>query len=202
VPSNGPETGRVALRGIRVEPFPGLAEWLERFGYAALIGDLTAETRYDRASGRLEVTSLALAGRDIGALGLSVVLDGVTPEALETQEFGGLSLVSFGLRYIDQSLYERYVRQQARQTRRTEQQVRQTLAQQAGAALAAQGGGGRDAAAVAPIRAAVQRFLRGEAREVEVTAKPPEPVPLLGLGGIAAGPAEAQRMLGLSATAR
>jgi hypothetical protein len=198
-PATGPETGLLAMRGIRVEPFPGLAEWLERFGYAALQGDLTAETRYERESGRLEVTALSLAARDIGALGLSLTLEGATPEALESRDADGLRLGGFTLRYLDQSLYARFVRQQARQTRQTEPQVRQQLAQQAGALLAAQG---RDAAAVAPIRTAVQRFLRGEAREIEITARPPRPVALSDLAGAVGGAGEAQRLLGLSAVAR
>ncbi len=200
-PGGAAETGRLTLRGIQVEPFPGLDAWLQRFGYAALIGDLTAETRYDRAAGRLEVTALSLAGRDIGALGLTLVLDGVTMEALEARDLDSPRLVAFGLRYLDQSLYGRYVRQEAQRTRQTEPQIRQRLAQQAGAALAVPG---RDpgAAAIAPIRAAIQRFLRGEAREIEITARPPEPVPLLDMTGLLGGPVEAQRLLGLSATAR
>ena len=66
VPASGPETGSLALRDLRIEPFPGLAEWLRRFGYTAVTADLSAESRYDRAAGRVELTSLSLAGRDIG----------------------------------------------------------------------------------------------------------------------------------------
>jgi ABC-type Fe3+/spermidine/putrescine transport system ATPase subunit len=55
----------------------------------------------------------------------------------------------------------------------------------------------------APSRGAIQRFRRGEAREVEITARPPRPVPLTDLGDSAAGgAAEAQRLLVLGASAR
>jgi hypothetical protein len=200
-PTSGPETGRLAVRAIRVEPFPGLEEWLQRFGYTALIGDLNAESRYDRAAGRMEISSISLAGRDIGAISFSMALDGATPEVLESQDLDQMRLVSFGLRYVDQSLYGRFVRQQARQMRQTEQQVRQQLAQQAGAALAAEQG--KDSPAMASIRTAVQRFLRGEAKEVEISARPPQPLAFSAIQGAAGGsPAEVQRMLGLSATAR
>ncbi len=200
VPATGLDTGRLTLRGVRVEPFPGLAAWLERFGYQALVADLTAETRYDPATGRLELTSLSLAGQDIGAIDLSMVLEGMTPEALETQDLDGLRLLAFTLRFRDQSLFQRFVRQQARESRQGEAAVREALATQAGAAL---GGRGPDGAALAPIRDAIQRFLRGEAREVEITARPPRPVPLNDLGGSATGgAAEAQRLLGLGASAR
>jgi len=197
--TGGAESGRLTLRNVRVEPFPGLTGWLQRFGYAALVADLTAETRYDRSAGRLELTSLSLAGRDIGAIGFSMMVDGVTPEAMEAQDLDGMRLISFSLRYLDQSLYSRFVRQQARQTRQSEQQVRQQLAAQA-EALTGQGG---NAGATAAIRTALQRFLRGEARELEITARPPEPLPFSTLPDSAAGgPAEVQRLLGLTATAR
>lgn len=197
--TGGPEAGSLALREIRVEPFPGLAEWLQRFGYQALVADLTAESRYDRSTGRVDLTSLSLAARDIGALGLSMVLDGVTPEAAEAQDLQAMSLISLGLRYVDQSLYDRFVRQQARETRRTERQVRDQHAAMVSAMLTSPAKGG----ALDGLRDAVLRFIRGEARELEITARPPQP---LSFGELAAAPpqdaAAAQRMLGLTATAR
>ena len=124
VPASGPEFGSLALRDLRIEPFPGFAEWLRRFGYEAVTADLSAESRFHRESGRLELTSLSLSGREIGALGLSLVLDGVTPGAAERAEFKAMRLVSAALRYVDQSLYGRYVRQQAREMRVSEQEAR------------------------------------------------------------------------------
>lgn len=195
----GPETGTVALREIRVEPFPGLAEWLQRFGYQALVADLTAESRYDRSTGRVDLSSLSLAARDIGALGLSMVLDGVTPQAAEAQDLQAMRLVSLGLRYVDQSLYSRFVREQARQTRRTEQQVRDQHAAMVGAMLNSSAKGG----ALDGLRDAVLRFIRGEAKEVEITARPPQPLPFADLAAMPPhDAAAAQQMLGLSATAR
>ncbi|MFZ4410104.1 MAG: hypothetical protein ACOYOH_22350, partial [Paracraurococcus sp.] len=108
------ESGRLALRELRVEPSPVVEEWLRRLGYPALVADLTAESRYDRSSGRLELGSLALAGRDMGVLALSLVLDGATPEAAEAQAWEQVTLVGLTLRYLDQSLYGRAVRDQAR----------------------------------------------------------------------------------------
>ncbi|MCB4821501.1 hypothetical protein [Roseicella aerolata] len=205
-PAGGIEAGRVALRELRLEPFPGLAEWLRRFGYAALSADLTAESRYDRAAGRLEIGLLSLAGREMGVLGLSITLDGVTPEAAEGAEWEQLALVGFALRYLDQSLYGRAVRDQAQRLRLPEARVREQWASQAAAALSAGPGGGSargPAGALAPVLGAVQRFLRGEAREVEITARPPRPVPLGDVpAALMGGPAETQRVLGLGGTAR
>jgi hypothetical protein len=196
----GPETGRFALRELRVEPFPGLEEWLRRFGYAALNADLTAESQFDRATGRLEMSPLSLAARDMGALALTMVLDGVTPDTKGAEAMRDARLVSLSLRYLDQSLYGRFVRQQAQQMRQPEARVREQMAAQAAGALTA---GGKDAEAMAAIRAAVQRFLRGEAREIEIAARPPEPVALQDMAAAGAGgPVGAVRMLGLTATAR
>jgi len=195
----GTETGSVALREIRVEPFPGLTDWLQSFGYQALVADLTAESRYDRSTGRLDLTSLSLAARDIGALGFSMVLDGVTPEAAEARDLQAMRLVSLGLRYVDQSLYSRFVQEQARETRQTEKQVRDQHAAMVEAMLTSPAKGG----ALDGLRDAMLRFIRGEAKELEIAARPPQPLPLAELAGTPPQDATAaQRMLGLSATAR
>jgi hypothetical protein len=197
VPATGLETGSLALRDLRIEPFPGLAEWLRRFGYEAVTADLSVESRYDRASGRVELTSLSLSGREIGALGLAMVLDGVTSKAAERADPSAMRLVSAVLRYADQSLYARYVRQQAREMRVPEAQVRNEQAEMAETMLGSLGKGpGVDA-----VRQAVGRFLRGEAREVEITMRPPEPLAFSEFG---AGPPDAALLgrLGLGAAAR
>ena len=113
-PAGEIETGRLALRDLRIEPSPPLEEWLRRFGYPALLADLTAESRYDRARGRFELGSLSLAGREMGVLGLSLALEGVTPEAAEAQDWEGLKLAGLALRILDQSLLGRAARDAAR----------------------------------------------------------------------------------------
>lgn len=211
--ATGVETGRLALRGISVEPFPGLAEWMQRFGYQSLVGDLTADVRVDRAAGRFEIGSLSLAAREIGALGFSVVLEGLSPDDTSPEAMLRARLVSMRLRYLDQSLYGRFVRMQAQQSRRSEQQVREELAGQARALFEAPGaaprGGGKGGGsaggggASAEIGAAIQRFLRGQAREIEFSARPARPVPLTELQQAApGGPDAVQRALGLTVTTR
>jgi len=196
-PAAGPETGSLALRDLRIEPFPGFAQWLRRFGYDAVVADLSGESRFFRDTGRLEFTSLSLAGRDIGALGLSLVLDGVERGLAERTDFGAAQLVSATLRYVDQSLHSRYVRQQARETRMTENQVRREQAEGAETMLGMLGNGpGLDA-----VRDAVVRFLRGQAREVEITARPARPVALTEFGPQPPDAALLGR-LGLGATAK
>jgi hypothetical protein len=210
-PAGDIETGRLALRDLRIEPSPPLEEWLRRFGYPALLADLTAESRYDRARGRLELGSLSLAGREMGVLGLSLALEGVTPEAAESQDWEQLKLAGLTLRVLDQSLLGRAARDAARQGRVTEAQVREGWARQVATLLgagprgpgAAPGGTTPSAGGIGPIVTALQRFLRGEAKEVEITARPAQPVALGELpAALIGGAAAAQRVLGLGAVAR
>ncbi len=62
--TDGSGTGTIAFRGIRVEPLPMIADWLTRFGYQAVEGDITADTLYDASNGRVEIRDLSIAGRD------------------------------------------------------------------------------------------------------------------------------------------
>jgi hypothetical protein len=196
--AQGSGTGTLAIRGIRVEPMPGLDEWLRRFGYDALVLELSADGRYDAPTGRVEVRSLSFGGRDIGALGVSFVIEGATQKAVEALDFSGVRLISAGIRYVDQSLYPRFMRDHAREVGTPEQQLREQYAAMAGGLLTAPGKGGLDG-----LREAVQRFIRGQAREIEITARPPQPLSIERFQGLPPGdPAEIQQLLGLAVTAR
>lgn len=216
--SAGVETGRFALRGISVQPFPGLQEWMQRFGYRELVADLTADVRIDRAAQRVEIAALSLAARDIAALGFSLTLEGLAPGETDPEALQRARLAAMRLRYVDQSLYQRFVRMQAQQTRRTEQQVREDFAGQAralferppgapaprGGAPGGKGGGGASAgAATVEIGNAIQRFLLGQAREIEIVAAPARPVPFTDLQAVApGGPDALQQALGLRVVTR
>lgn len=195
---DGSGTGVIAFRGIRVEPVPMLAEWLTRFGYQAVEAEITATTAYDAASGRVELNDLSVAGRDVGTLSFSLVMDGVTQGRAQTGAFEEMRLISMGLRYADASLFRRFLAMQSAQTRTPEPQLREQFAAMAGGALSQPGQAGLD-----PIRNAVQRFIRGEAQTVEIRVNPPQPIKLGELqGGPPGSPGDAQRMFGVTAEAR
>jgi hypothetical protein len=194
---DGTGTGTVAFRGIRVEATPMIAAWLTRFGYQALDGDITAASDYDGATGRIEIRDLSLAVREAGTLSLSVALDGLTQERMQAADFAATRLISFGLRYADSSLFGRFVASQAREARTPEPQLREQFAAMAGGALSQPG-----AAALDPIRDAVQRFIRGQARTIEIRANPPRPLGMADVQGVPPSPVEAQRMFGITATAQ
>lgn len=195
--TDGSGTGTVAFRGIRVEPLPMIADWLTRFGYQAVEGEITADTAYDGATGRVEIRDLSIAGREVGTLSFALTLDGLTQQQAQAGDFSTMRLISVGLRYADASLFRRFIAMQSAQTRTPEPQLREQFAAMAGGALTQPG-----AAALDPIRDAVQRFIRGQAQTVEVRANPPQPVTLQQLQGAPPSPADAQRMFGITAEAR
>ena len=195
--TDGSGTGTLAMRGIRVEPIPMVGEWLTRFGYQAVDADITGESTYDAASGRLEIRDLTIAGREVGSLSFALNMDGMTTERLEANDFSQMRLISLGLRYADASLFRRFVAMQAREARTSEAELREQFAQMVGAALNEPG-----AAALDPIRNAVQSFIRGQAQTVEIRLNPPQPLGMEQIQGAPPSPAEAQRMLGITATAR
>ena len=53
-----------------------------------------------------------------------------------------------------------------------------------------------------PIRDAVLSFIRGQAQSVQIQVKPPEPIGMAQMQSVPPSPAELQRMLGVTATAR
>ncbi len=194
-PSDGVGVGSFALRALRLNPIGESAPWMQRLGYGVLLFDLTADSRFDPATGRMDLTSMSLVGRDIGTLALAFSGDGAATAAMQRGDFAGLRLISAGLRYIDQGLVGRLLAQQARESNTPEAQLREQYANMAGGALAQP--------ALSAVREAVQRFIRGQAREVEVTLHPAQPVPLMELAQRPpASPADAAARLGLGAVAR
>ncbi len=191
--------GSLALRGIRIEPFPEIAPWLQRFGYDGITADITAEARFNPSNGRLEMPSLSVAARDAGALALSLVLDNLPPDVSDPSSYQQARLVAAGLRYVDQSLFARFVRQQAQESRQQEAQLREQFASMATGMLAQ----GNNSPALQAIGNAAARFIRGQAREVELVARPTQPVPLADLAGNPpASPGDAVARFGVTATAR
>jgi hypothetical protein len=194
---DGSGTGTLAFRGIRVEATPMIAAWLTRFGYQAIDADITSSTAYEGGSGRIEVRDLSLAVREAGTLSIALALDGLTQERLQASDFNAARLISFGLRYADASLFQRFIAAQARESRTPEPQLREQMAAMAGGALSQPGAQGLD-----PVRDAVQRFIRGQARTIEVRANPPQPLGMAEAQRVPPNPVEAQRRLGITATAQ
>lgn len=193
---DGSGTGTIALRGIRVEPVPAIAGWLQRFGYQTIEAEVTADSSFDGNTGRVEIRNFSIAGNDVGTLSFALTMDGVTQERVRQGDIANMRLISAAIRYADASLFGRFVGLQARESRTPEPQLREQFAAMVGGALSQPGAAGLD-----PIRDAVQRFIRGQARSVEIRIAPPQPIRISDVQGAPPSPAEAQRMFGVTAEA-
>jgi hypothetical protein len=195
--TDGSGSGTLALRGIRVEPMPMIADWLTRFGYQSIEGEITAATTHDGATGLVEVRDLTIAAREAGTLTFSVRLDGLTSERMQAADMTQARLISAALGYADASLFSRFIAMQATQSRTPEPQLREQMAAMAGGALSQQG-----AMALDPIRDAVLSFIRGQAQSVMIRVNPPQPIGVDQMQQVPPSPAEMQRVLGITATAQ
>lgn len=103
--ATGSGNGTIGIRGVRVLPMPGIAEWLTRYGYAEINAELTAESAYDAQSGRIDLSSFRIAGRDVGVMPtISLLMDGLTQQAMLDRNFNGLRLFGASLGWLDQSI--------------------------------------------------------------------------------------------------
>ncbi|WP_206934231.1 hypothetical protein [Roseococcus thiosulfatophilus] len=190
--------GRIAVNEVVVERTPETAVVLDVVGLDRLSMDLTIDASWTPANERLDVSAFAFGVRDLGALALGWSMEGVnienpgaSPEAVR--------LLQAQLRYADQSLYERTLADQARRQNMTPAQVRDQHREMVTAALT----GPRPDPALDGLREALLRFVAGQAREVEIIARPPAPVTLdAAQAAMAQGPAAAIALLGVRATAR
>ncbi len=156
------------------------------------------DSSHNESTGRFEIGAAALAVRQAGALGLSLALDGASQSAL-MRGVDGLAFVSARVRYADQSLIERVLRQQAQQRGASTQAIRREWEQEVARFLADPP---RQRGALAPLRDPVLRLVRGQARELEVAANPPAPLRMEALGQLPTDALGWQRLLGLTVTAR
>lgn len=188
-------TGRAALRGLRLDGVPQLQDFLTRLGYQALVGDITLEGGYQPQGGRMTLPSFVIAAPGFGSITLSMDMDGIDRDAPPETLMTRMRLLAMAIRYRDEGLLPRALRMQAAQQRVNESQLREQIIGMANAVI-----GGPAAAA---LREPIERFVRGQAQELEISARPPQPVPLSALSGQPPRNAEeAQRRYGLTASAR
>jgi hypothetical protein len=196
--ASGAAAGRLTIHDASLEHFPEVAAALDAVGLRRLSMELSIEASYSPVAGRLEVPTLAFGVRDLGALALGWVMHGVDAGGAMNDP-SRIELHEARLRYADQSLYERTLRDQAQRERTTPERIRQQHTQMIGAFLTPP----RPDPAVDAVRNALLRFVGGQARQVEIYIRPARAVtmtelqPLLG-----GGPSEVVRGLGITATAR
>jgi hypothetical protein len=196
--ADGGAAGRVGFNDVVVERTPETAIVLDAVGLDRLSMDLTIDASWTPVNERLEVSALAFGVRDLGALALGWTVEGVNP-GNASPDPSAIRLFEARLRYADQSLYERALADQARRQNMAPAQVREQHAQMVTAVLS----GPQPDAGLDSIRAALMRFVEGQAREVEFLVRPPTPVTMAQVEPVMGrGPAAAVALLGITATAR
>ncbi len=187
-------SGEMALRGLEVLPAPPHAEWMERLGYSTLAAEARLSGAHDVANQVLALRTFDIQLRDVGELHLDFRADRV-PEGMSLATAPEARLVAAALRYADLSLFRRWLATEAARERISEAALRQRLIQQSGALL--------PGPALAEARAALARFLRGEATVLELAARPRTPLAFSLVTGKPQSSIEGWRnMFGLSLTAR
>ena len=159
--------------------------------------EIIAGTSYEAANGRVEVRDFIIAARDVGTLSFSFNIDGLTQDRMQALDYSQARLIGAALGWADASLYRRFVAMQAAQSRTPEAQLREQFAAMVEGAL-----GQPDAVALAPVREALLRFIRGQASAVDIRVNPPRPIGAEEMQQVPPSPAELQRVLGITATAR
>jgi hypothetical protein len=172
-----------------------LHAFLTQLGYQSLTGEITMEAGYQPQTGRMTMPSFVISAPGFGSVTLSMDLDGLDRNAPPEQMASRIRLLGMALRYRDEGLLPRALRMQATQQRVDEAQLREQIVSMAGAMLSGQ--------AAVVLREPVERFVRGQAQELEISARPPQPIPLMSLSAQPPRNADdAQRRFGLTATAR
>lgn len=190
--------GRISVNEVVVERTEETAVVLDVVGLDRLSMDLTIDASWMPANERLDVSALAFGVRDLGALALGWSMEGVNIEAPGANP-EAVRLLQAQLRYADQSLYERTLNDQARRQNTTPAQVRTQHREMVMAVLT----GPAPDPGLDGLREALLRFVAGQAREVEIIARPPAPVTLdTAQAAMAQGPAATVALLGVRATAR
>jgi hypothetical protein len=188
------QSGSVALRGLEVMPTPPIAEWMQRLGYTGLAAEARLQAAHDVTAQVLDLSEFGIELRDVGELHFAIRGDRI-PEGMNMSTAPAARLVSARLRYVDRSLFQRWIRTQAAQERIPEAALRRRLTEQSAAMLA----GPR----LADARSAIARFLRGEATVLELAAQPRAPLAFSLVTGKPQSSLDGWRdMFGLTLTAR
>ncbi|MEI6159051.1 MAG: hypothetical protein WCP77_04385 [Roseococcus sp.] len=194
IAANRAHSGALALRGLEVMPNPAIAEWMQRLGYTGLAAEARLEATHDVPAQILELSEFGIELRDVGELHLNFRADRV-PEEMDAAGATSARLLAARLRYVDRSVFQRWLATEAARERIAEPTLRQQLIEQSAALLP----GPR----LADARGALARFLRGEATVLELTAQPRAPLALSQLTGKPQTSFEGWRdMFGLTLTAR
>jgi hypothetical protein len=188
-------TDRMVLQGLALDEAAAAQEILTELGYQALPGEITLESRFEQQGGRFSLPGLALTLPGFGQLTFGFEGDGFDPQAAPDEVAARMRMLSLMVRYRDDGLLPRLFAMLARQGRMTVPGFRAQIIAELAALL--------EAPALRPLLTPAKRFLSGQTQELEVAARPQEPLGLSALEDPGLDSVEAVLVrLGLAATAR
>jgi hypothetical protein len=189
---------KLKLRGLSIpaQPKLELVQDVARLGIDPLVLDLDEAGTYDAAGRAVTIAPMILAARGLASLSLSAqftnVPEDVTQKKFGLAAFGSMGIGPFTLRFDNDSLVQRIIALEARQSNKTPADV--TDAAKLAASFAA-------AAAVPDQPDAGQQVAAfvADPRVLTITAAPASPIPLSQFSGPTVSAAKAALNLRLSA---
>lgn len=199
-----PERVDLAIRGIEAaldDARSPVAMAIGSLGYDRLRVDLDYAYAYDRAEETMRIDGVRLAALDMGALTVTALLGGVTPEALTDPEAAAAldseaTLRRLELRYEDASLADRLLEMAARDEGLSTEEMRGQLIE----AIQVEVRTATDQLTKEVLRA-IETFL-AEPGTIRIVAEPPEPVKLAALEDLNDDPDAVRALLGLRVEAQ
>jgi hypothetical protein len=193
-----PVSGAFGWKDVHVAradlPQENAREALEKLGLDGITVSFGFSYDWDVAHHTASIHDTELKVNELGSLGLSADLADVTADRAALSQ---IRLAHAKLRFDNASLVERMLKAGAARSGADPTAFRGQIVQmvnQQGAAA------GKNDPAAAKMFQAISDFI-ATPRSLTVTISPPEPVPVLGLAGAAADPAQLAHVLGLAVTA-
>jgi hypothetical protein len=203
--------GSLALDGLAVDLPAGYGgDWLANLGFKAILARIGVQTRLNSEEQRLVTDSFTIEATGMASLGLSMDVRGFEapapgqPSAANDDPLAVISqwsVAGFTIRYTEEGLVGALLARQAAREQVPEAQLRERYAQMVLRTPVPGANAGKEVAALRPIREALASFAR-DPGTIEISLRPPKPVPMLELAGIVGMPPEqAVRNLNLTVTA-
>ncbi|MFH5924026.1 hypothetical protein [Roseomonas xinghualingensis] len=193
------QIGTASLEGLALD-LPGEygGAWLDALGFKSILGRMELGTRLIPQDGRMIVDPFTIEATGMGRLGFTMDMRGIEmpppgqPSMAKDDPFALMarwSVAGLAIRYTDEGLLQAMLVQQATRERVTEQQLQDRYARMMLRAPVSGSARGKEPPAIRQIREALAAFARNLGT-IEIAMRPPAPVPLLDLAGLAALPGE------------
>ncbi|MGE0737462.1 MAG: hypothetical protein AB7G15_14330 [Alphaproteobacteria bacterium] len=174
-----PQFADISLRGVQVPLDDSDQKDLKAMGYTQVVLDFTYKFRFDQPNTTLTISEIRIDGIEMGSLSIQLTLGGIPSidwsDEKSMQMMMGATVVSATIKYKDMSLIERALKKDAADKKITVDALRaQKLAE-----VKAEEDKEPSAAGKAAY-AAFRKFME-KPGTITISAKPKQPVPIMGV---------------------